>query len=123
MITPSTNPEAFADRMEKLERENKNLVTRIERMEKQRASLYAGIVGNVLLLVVAVLIVDYLGFLPSFVQRLPLKAESVETDELVLRGREGKAAAKLYLWKEQLTLTRTDASGQTGKEESIPAKP
>lgn len=113
--------ESHADRLEKLEREHRNLVSRLERLEKRkRGAAFAGLVGNVLLLVVAGLIGDYLGLLGPYVQRLPLKARTVEADEFVLRDEEGKPALKLSTLKHQPMMMRFSGEEQPKSEPLFP---
>jgi hypothetical protein len=115
VTTPVSHPESQTERLEKLEREHRNLLTRLERLEKQGGSILAALIGNVLLLVVVGLLADYLGFLPAPVERPPLKASSVETDELVLRTHDGKPWGKIQVMKDQVVLVRFE-EGHTGKE-------
>ena len=78
----------------KLERDCRNLQTRLEKLEKRRG-WFAAALGNVLLLVLAGLMADYLGWFPPAVDRLPLAARSVEAEEFVLRDRAGIVRARL----------------------------
>jgi hypothetical protein len=116
VTTPIAQPESQTERLDKLEREHRNLITRVERLEKQRGSLLAALAGNVLLLVVAGLMADYLGILPHPVQRPPLQASSVETDELVLRAHDGKPWGKILVTKDQVVLVRLEGDGHPTKE-------
>jgi hypothetical protein len=123
MTAPAIGPSSVSDRLEKLERANHNLAGRIAQLEKQRASTIAALAANVILLVCAVLIVDYLGFLPPFVQRLPMAASIVAADEFVLRDADGKPWGKIHVSQHQAVLTRFGADGQAAKEEPLmPAK-
>lgn len=121
VTTPISHAETQTERLDKLEREHRNLLTRLERLEKQRGSLLAALIGNVLLLVVAGLMADYLGFLPRPIERLPLKASSVEADELVLRAHDGKPWGKIQVTKDQVMLVRFEGEGQPTKE--VPLMP
>ena len=78
----------------KLERDCRNLQTRLEKLEKRRG-WFAAALGNVLLLVLAGLMADYLGWFPPAVDRLPLAARTVEAEEFVLRDRAGIVRARL----------------------------
>jgi hypothetical protein len=122
MTIPMPPIETEQDRIAKLEKEYRNLLTRIERLEKQRGSWIPGLLGSVLLLVMAGLMVDYLGFFPSAVERLPLKATAVEADEFVLRGPNGKVWGKLHVAGQEVTLTRYDSAGKPS-DETISSKP
>jgi hypothetical protein len=78
----------------KLERDYRNLQTRLEKLERRRG-WFAAALGNVLLLCLAGLMADYLGWFPPAVDRLPLAARSVEAEEFVLRDRAGTVRAHL----------------------------
>jgi hypothetical protein len=78
----------------KLEKDLRNLQSRLEKLEGRRGWLAAGL-GNVLLLVLAGLLADYLGWFPPRVDRLPLAARSVEAEEFVLRDRAGTVRVRL----------------------------
>src|SRR5437016_7700670 len=106
MITPSLNPESDGQRLDRLEEEYRHLLKRLERLEKQRGGTWAGLVGSIILLVLLGLQLNSLGVLPSVLQKLPVQAQSIEADEVILRRPEGKPGAKLHLSKDQLTVTR-----------------
>jgi hypothetical protein len=93
-MTPMTD---LAPVVARLEQENRNLIARLERLEKRRGSAFAALMANVLLLLCAALLVGYLGFFPPGVERLPLMAQTVETDELILRGQGATGRAFLLL--------------------------
>jgi hypothetical protein len=96
----------------RLETENRNLIRRLERLEQTRGMGLAALAGNVLLLVLAALLAGYLGFFPAqFVRQLPLRAQTVVTDEVVLQGRDGAAAA--YLWTDRQGFHADDESGKS----------
>ncbi len=78
----------------KLDRDFRNLQTRLEKLESRRG-WFAAALGNVLLLVLAGLMADYLGWFPPAVDRLPLAARSVQAEEFVLRDRAGTVRARL----------------------------
>jgi hypothetical protein len=77
-----------------LEKEHRNLLARLERLEKKRG-WFAAFLANVLLLVMAGLLADYLGFFPPNVDHLPLRAKSIEAEEFTLREPSGKVRARL----------------------------
>jgi hypothetical protein len=119
MTTPSIGPDTVSDRLEKLERSNHNLAGRISQLEKQRASGFAALAANVIVLLSAALLIDYLGFLPPFVQRLPVAASIVAADEFVLRDADGKRWGKIHISQQQAVLTRYGRDGQPNKEEPL----
>jgi hypothetical protein len=79
----------------RLEKENRNLVTRLEVLEKQKGSAVAGLIANAVLIVSAVLLVGYLGFFPAGIVRLPLEARTVDTNEIILNYRDSSAQARV----------------------------
>lgn len=94
----------------RLEQENRNLVKRVEKLEKQRGSSLAALLANVLLLVTAGLLADYLGLFPSQVERLPIQARSVASEEFIVRTREGQTRARLVADEKGFRVL--DASGK-----------
>jgi hypothetical protein len=112
-MTPTPD---FAATVARLEQEHRNLLTRLEKLEKTRGSLIPAFLANVTLILTAALLVGYLGLYPPGILRLPLQARTVETDVLILHSRDGSTQARLTV----------DAKGMhvlddSGKE--IPAKP
>lgn len=100
----------LASVVSRLEQENRNLVKRVEKLEKQRASSLAAFLANVLLLVMAGLLADYLGLFPAPVERLPLQAKSVAAEEFTVRTREGQTRARLVADEKGLRVL--DAGGK-----------
>jgi hypothetical protein len=78
----------------KLEKDFRHLQSRLEKLERRRG-WFAAALGNILLLVLAGLMADYLGWFPPAVDRLPLAARTVEAEEFVLRDRAGTVRARL----------------------------
>jgi hypothetical protein len=86
------------ERMSRLEKENHNLATRLQKLEKQRKSSFPVFVAHVILLVTAGLLAGYLGFfrfLPWQVEHLPLQAGRIEAQEYILQDRDGALRARL----------------------------
>jgi hypothetical protein len=79
----------------RLEKENRNLVTRLERLEKQRRSSIPAVLASVILLVCAGLLANYLGFYPPPIERLPLSARRVDAQEFIIRNEQGQLQARL----------------------------
>ena len=117
-IEPS-GPLSQAERLERLEREYRNLTPRLDRLEKQRGSCLAGLAGNVLVLVSIVLLLDYLGFLPAWFQHLPVAARSVDAEVFVLRDTDGKRWGQINVSRHRAILTRYGADGRPAKEEPL----
>jgi hypothetical protein len=100
----------------RLEKENRNLVTRLEKLERRRGSAIAALIANVILLVSAGLLAGYLGFFPPGVDRLPLQARTVETLAVILTNAAGTPQARLTADEKGVRLV-----DQKGK--SLPLKP
>jgi hypothetical protein len=79
----------------RLEKENRNLVTRLEVLEKQKGSAVAALIANAALILSVVLLVGYLGFFPPGIIRLPLQARTVEADEIILNCRDASTRARV----------------------------
>jgi hypothetical protein len=87
----------FEAAVNRLETENRNLVKRLERLEKRQASSILALLANVLLLVSVGLLADYLGLFPPAVNRLPLQAKTVAAEEFVILNGEGAAVARVVV--------------------------
>jgi hypothetical protein len=114
-----TATESTASRLERLEHEYRNLLTRMERLEKQKGAWLPGLLGGVLLVLAVGALLDYLGVFPHPVERLPLAAKSVETNEFTLTGPDGKPRLKLKVKDNEVTRTRYDAHGTPLPEEPL----
>jgi hypothetical protein len=79
----------------RLEKENRNLVTRLEVLEKHKGSAVTALIANTVLILCAVLLAGYLGLFPSSIVRLPLQARTVEADEIILNCRDASAQARV----------------------------
>src|SRR5438552_1540257 len=119
METTLPTPENLQHGIDRLDREHRTLSTRLQTLEKQKPSTWGVLFGNVLLLVIAGLLFDYMGFMPPRVERLPLRARSVEADAYYLRDADGHLWGRLTVQDRQAVLQRLDAQGKpTG--DSIP---
>jgi hypothetical protein len=85
-VTPTSS---FENQVARLEQENHNLIKRVEKLEKAQRFSVSAFLGNVLLLVALGLLAGYLGLYPPGVERLPIKAKVVETDQVILRSADG----------------------------------
>src|SRR5262249_49059342 len=105
MVEIPANPQPLAERIDKLERENRNLLARLEKLEKRSGAIFFEVFRTALLLLVAALLLDLLGFLPSGLERLPVSAREVSADqikvdqlkvkEILVEDRSGAGRAKL----------------------------
>jgi hypothetical protein len=87
-MTPDMDIQAALNR---LEQENRNLIKRLEKLEKKRGTALAAFVANVILLVSAGLLIGYLGLFPPGVERLPLEARTVTAGEFILHNGSQRA--------------------------------
>jgi hypothetical protein len=109
------------ERYDRLEKEHRNLIARLERLEKQKSSI-GGFIGAVLVLVAIGILADYLGFVPPPVEALPLRARIGDFNELVLRGEDGKHWGKIRVSGQKVVIAYLDTAGRTMKEEPLFAK-
>jgi hypothetical protein len=123
MTTPSSGADTQAARLERVERENRLLRERLDKLEKRTGSNLASLIGNIILLVSAGLLLDYLGVFPSAVQRLPLKAKTVEAEQYRLVSEDGTPLGIIQVSGDQTTITRYGPEGQPVKKELPPSKP
>ena len=86
----------LAAALARLEKENRNLLTRLENLEKQKGSTITALIANVILILCAVLLAGYLGLFPPGIARLPLQARTIETDEITLRYRDTTSEAHVF---------------------------
>jgi hypothetical protein len=100
-MTPPSTPD-LASTVARLEKENRHLITRLEitrleKLEKQQGISYTALVANVVLLLCAALLVIYMGLIPLGTTRLPLRAGTVNAEEFVLSGVDGKVRARMVV--------------------------
>jgi hypothetical protein len=130
MLEIPANPQPLAERIDKLEREHRNLLARMEKLEKRSGSILFEVVRTSLLLIVAALVLHLMGLLPRGLERLNvlakevhadrIKAEQMEVNELILQDRKGASRAKLGVQDAEPGLTFFDPSGRVTSE--VPAK-
>jgi hypothetical protein len=130
MVEIPAAPQPLADRIEKLERENRNLMARLDKLEKRGGAAIFEVLRTALLLVVAAVLLHMMGFLPRGLERVPVSArqvdaEQVRTDrleiqELILQDRSRTARARLEMRDNEPSLTFLDANGRIATE--IPPK-
>jgi hypothetical protein len=123
-------PQPLAERIDKLERENRNLLARLEKLEKRGGAVIFETLRTALLLVVAAVLLHLMGFLPRGLERVSVAArqvdaEQIKTDrlevkELVLQDRTNTGRAKLEMRDNEPGLTFLDAKGRITTE--VPAK-
>jgi hypothetical protein len=123
-------PQPLAERIDKLERENRNLLARLEKLEKRSGAVLFETLRTALLLVVAAVLLHLMGFLPRGLERVSVSArlvdaEQITTDrlevkELILQDRTNTGRAKLEVRDNEPGLTFLDAKGRITTE--VPAK-
>lgn len=122
MSTSASAPVSSAERLEKLEKEHRNLLARLERLEKRGGSIFFEVLRTAVLLIVVGLVLHYLGYLPGNLERLPLVARSVNAGtlegdevmagEVILRDRSGTSRARLAIEEDGPALTFFDKHGR-----------
>jgi hypothetical protein len=101
----------LASAVDRLEKDNRNLIKRVEKLEKERRSSIPALIANVILLVSAGLLASMLGLFPPPIERLPLHAKTVTAEEFVVRNPEGHIRFRLLA--DDKGYRFIDASGKT----------
>lgn len=132
-MTALGQPPSLAERVDKLEKENRHLVARLEKLEKRGGSIFFEVLRTALLLVVAALLLHLMGLLPGRLERLPLVAQGLDAEsarverlqagEVVIQDSGGAARARLGLADGEPALTFLDAHGQPSRKISPGSKP
>jgi hypothetical protein len=130
MLEIPATPQPSAERIERLERENRNLMARLDKLEKRGGAAMFEVLRTALLLVVAGVLLHLMGFLPRGLERVPLsarqvdanqiKTERLEVQELILQDRSHTSRAKLEVRDNEPSLTFLDGNGRITSE--VPAK-
>ncbi len=141
MTTISPNPLTTTEqRLEKLEKENRNLRLRLEKVEKGRSSILWEVIRLTLLLLAIAFLLHYmgflpkdLGFLPQELERLPLSAKTVdaetakvhkmEANEFILVDSSGNMRGKWSMGEQEPSLIFLDKSGHPSREITASSKP
>jgi hypothetical protein len=126
---PAT-PQPVAERIDKLERENRNLQARLDKLEKRGGAVFFEVLRTALLLVVAAVLLHLMGLLPGGLERVPVAARDVHADrikvdrlevkEVVVQDRSDTGRAKLDVRENEPHLTFLDPHGRVTSE--LPAK-
>jgi hypothetical protein len=126
MVEIPASPPPLAERLDKLERENRNLLARLEKLEKRGGAILFETVRTSILLIVAALMLHLMGFLPPSLERLPVRArdvaaESIKVDrlqvnELLLQDRHDMSRARLHVNNDEPELTFLDPTGRVTSE-------
>jgi len=129
---PAT-PQPLAERMERLERENRNLLARLEKLEKRGGAVVFEIVRTAILLVVAAVLLHLMGLLPGNLERVPVvarevRAEKIRSDllevkEVTVLDRTDTGRAKLDVRENEPRLTFFDSQGRITAETPSRTKP
>jgi hypothetical protein len=130
MVEIPANPQPLAERIDKLERENRNLLARLEKLEKRGGSIFFEVVRMALLLIFAALVLHLIGLLPPGLERLnvlantvdaqTLKAGRLDINELSLRDGQGAERARLAMQDAEPSLTFFDPQGRLNSQ--VPPK-
>jgi hypothetical protein len=133
MLEIPATPQPLAERIERLERENRNLMARLDKLEKRGGAAMFEILRTALLLVVAAVVLHMMGFLPRGLEKVPLAARQVDAEviktdrleikELVLQDRSQTGRAKLEIRDNEPSLTFLDANGRITSEVPPKTKP
>jgi hypothetical protein len=133
MVEIPANPQPLAERIDKLERENRNLLTRLDKLEKRSGSIFFEVLRMSLLLVFAALVLHLIGLLPAGLERLnllantvdaqTLKADRLEINELILHDRRGVDRARLSVQEAEPSLIFFDTLGRVSSEVPPKVKP
>jgi hypothetical protein len=132
-MTAVSQPPGLAERIDRLEKENRNLVTRLEKLEKRGGAIVFEVLRTAVLLVGIVLLLHMMGLVPLNLERVPLvartveaetlKVQRVEANDVVVEDRSGTPRARLSLRDSEPTLTFLDGQGQARREFSANSKP
>jgi hypothetical protein len=133
MVEIPATPQPLAERMDKLERENRNLMARLDKLERRGGAVIFEVLRTALLLVVAAVVLHMMGFLPRGLERVPMsarqvdaqhiKTERLEVQELILQDRSHTGRAKLEVRDNEPSLTFLDANGRITSELPQKTKP
>ena len=130
MVEIPATPQPLAERIDKLERENRNLSARLAKLEKGSGAAFFEVVRTALLLLVVAVLLHLMGFLPRGLERVPIAARQVEAEriktdrlevkEVVVLDRTEAGRAKLEVLENEPRLTFLDPLGRITAE--VPAK-
>src|SRR5262249_33275860 len=129
---PAT-PQPLGERIDKLERENRNLLARLDKLEKRSGAVFFEVVRTSLLLVVAAVLLHLMGLLPGGLERVSLaarhgqaarsKVDRLEVKEVVVQDRSQASRAKIEVRDDEAHLTFLDAHGHVTSELPVKTKP
>jgi hypothetical protein len=132
MIEIPATPQPLGERIDKLERENRNLLNRLEKIEKRGGAIFFEVLRTALLLLVAAVLLHLMGFLGHRWERLPVSArqvdaEQIKTDhlevkEVIVQDRTG-ARVRLGMKDNEPGLVFFDVQGHITAEYPTKAKP
>jgi hypothetical protein len=133
MIEIPATPQPLGERIDKLERENRNLMARLDKLEKRSGAIFFEVVRTALLLVVAAVLLHLMGLLPGGLERVSLAARDVQAErikvdrlevkEVVVQDRSQASRAKIEVRDDEPRLTFLDAHGHVTSELPVKAKP
>src|SRR6516165_9816785 len=81
------NPQPLSDRLDKLEKEHRHLVARLERLEKRSGSIFFEVLRTAVLLALVVFFLHLVGLLPRNwpLERLPVRAKDVDAEGIKVK--------------------------------------
>lgn len=130
MIEIPATPQPVADRIDKLERENRNLLARLDKLEKRSGAVFFEVLRTALLLVVTAVLLHLMGLLPGGLERVPvaardvqaerIKVDRLEVKEVIVQDRSDTGRVKLDARDNEPRLTFLDSHGRITSE--LPAK-
>jgi hypothetical protein len=133
MVEIPATPQPLGERIERLERENRNLMARLDKLEKRGGAGLFEVLRTALLLVLAAVVLHMMGFLGRGLERVPVSARQVDAEviktdrlelkELILQDRSQTGRAKLEVRDNEPSLTFLDANGRITSEVPPKTKP
>jgi hypothetical protein len=132
MIEIPATPQPLAERIDKLERENRNLLNRLEKLEKRGGAFLFEVLRTALLLLVATVLLHLMGLLGRNWERLPVSAREVDAEQIKTDHLEVKEVlvqdhtgtrARLGMKENEPGLVFFDAQGHITGEYPVRTKP
>ena len=133
MVEIPATPQPIAERIDKLERENRNLSARLTKLEKGSGGAFFDVVRTALLLLITVVLLHLMGFLPRGLERVSvaarrveaerIKADRLEVKEIIMLDHAEAGRARLEVADDEPHLTFLDPLGRVTAEVPSKTKP